>query len=204
MFGLSVRVFLAGILALWGAVATAQDGYRIKAGDQLTIEVLEDSSLNRQVLVLPDGRISFPLAGTLRASGQTTAALEQTIASSLAPNFASTPTVFVSVAALAVPKTETSAGGPTIDVYLLGEVNQRGRMEVERGTTLLQMLAEAGGFTKFAATKRIQLRRTNPQTGTDVVYTINYKSLEAGGRMTGQTILADGDVILVPQRRLFE
>jgi polysaccharide export outer membrane protein len=199
-----VRVFLILSLILAGATASAQQGYRIKAGDRLSIEVLEDPALSRQVLVLPNGSISFPLVGSLRASGQTTDALEAQLAGGLAPNFASEPTVFVSVAALAVPAAPSLTGGPTIDIYLLGEVNNRGRLEVPRGTTLLQMLAEAGGFTKFAATKRIQLRRTDPQTGTDVVYTINYQALEAGGRMTGQTILADGDVILVPQRKLFE
>jgi polysaccharide export outer membrane protein len=55
-----------------------------------------------------------------------------------------------------------------------------------------------GGFSKFAATKRIQLRR-----GTDL-YPLNYKDIEAGKSNAGGTILAEGDVILVPQRKLFE
>lgn len=194
------RLILIVIAMFWAVSASAQVGYRVQPGDRLNIEVLEDASLSRQVLVLPDGSISFPLAGALRASGRTTSALEQSLASALAPNFASSPTVFVSV--LAVSERETSAR--TIDVYLMGEVANKGRAEVERGTTLLQMLAQAGGFTKFAATKRIQLRRTDPQTGTDVIYQFNYRAIEDGGRISGQTVLADGDVIVVPQRRLFE
>lgn len=194
------RLFLIVVALFWAVSASAQTGYRIKAGDRLNIEVLEDSSLSRQVLVLPDGSISFPLAGAVRAGGQTTSALEGTLASSLAPNFAAAPTVFVSVLAVS----ERDSAARTIDVYLMGETNKKGRVEVERGTTILQMLAEAGGFTKFAATKRIQLRRTDPQTGTDVVFLFNYKALEDGARVSGQTILADGDVIVVPQRKLFE
>ena len=64
---------MATILALFslGAPATAQDGYSIKSGDVLEIEVLEDASLNRQVLVLPDGSFSFPLVGTMQAGGMT-------------------------------------------------------------------------------------------------------------------------------------
>ena len=54
---------LAGFL-LSAAPALAQDGYLIRAGDILQIEVLEDPSLNRQALVAPDGRITMPLAGT--------------------------------------------------------------------------------------------------------------------------------------------
>lgn len=195
------RLFLIVIAVFWAVTASAQTGYRIKAGDRLNIEVIEDASLNRQVLVLPDGSISFPLAGAVRAGGQTTSALEQALASSLAPNFAAAPTVFVSVLAVADSGTQAAR---TIDIYMMGEVANKGRLEIERGTTLLQALAQAGGFTKFAATKRIQLRRTDPQTGTDVVFNFNYRALEAGQRISGQTVLSDGDVILVPQRRLFE
>jgi polysaccharide export outer membrane protein len=191
------------LASLWATVAVAQSGYRIQSGDRLSIEVLEDPSLNRQVLVLPGGTITFPLAGSVRAAGRTTTAVEAALASELAPNFASQPTVFVSVAALA-PEDLRGAEENTIDVYLMGEVNNRGRAAVEPGTTLLQMLAQAGGFTRFAATRRIQLRRVDPQTGTDVVFIFNYRAVENGGTISGRTTLADGDVIVVPQRRLFE
>jgi polysaccharide export outer membrane protein len=75
---------------------------------------------------------------------------------------------------------------------------------VERGTTVLQALALSGGFTRFAATKRIQLRRTDPQTGAQSVYNIDYRAIEQGASSIGGTVLADGDVIIVPERRLFE
>ncbi|MBT8454786.1 MAG: polysaccharide export protein [Rhodobacteraceae bacterium] len=199
------RLFLLVIAIFWATFATAQDGYRVQPGDRLAVEVLEDSSLSRQVLVLPDGSISFPLVGNLRARGQTTDQIEQSISAGLAPNFAAPPTIFVSVAALAptdpLGRTPTA---DTIDVYFMGEIENRGRAAIEPGTTLLQALAQAGGFSKFAATKRIQLRRTDPQTGTDVVFLFNYRAVENGGTISGRTILADGDVIVVPQRRLFE
>ena len=51
-------------------------GYQIQPGDQLAITVLEDDTLNRQVLVLPDGRISVPLAGSITAAGRTVDAVE--------------------------------------------------------------------------------------------------------------------------------
>ena len=61
-----------------------------------------------------------------------------------------------------------------------------------------------GGFSKFAATKRIQLRRIDPKTRTEKVYMFNYDAIERGENNGGNTRLMDGDVILVPQRKLFE
>jgi polysaccharide export outer membrane protein len=196
------RAFVTLIAVLAAGMASAQTNYRIGSGDTIRIEVLEDPSLNRDVLVLPDGSVSFPLAGAVRASGQTTSQLEQALSSALAPNFATSPTVSVSVAGLA-PVDEALAN--TIDIYVMGEVaNGGGLLQVEPGTTVLQALALSGGFSRFAATKRIQLRRIDPQTGQQLVYNIDYRAIEQGAANIGTSVLADGDVILVPERRLFE
>ena len=87
---------LAVLLAAPMAVAQSA-GYRIQPGDQLAITVLEDDTLNRQLLVLPDGRISVPLAGSIQASGRSVESVESAIADRLASNFAVRPSVFVSV-----------------------------------------------------------------------------------------------------------
>ncbi len=197
------RILVLCFALLWAVSASAQQGYQIKAGDQLSIEVLEDPSLNRQALVLPDGRISFPLAGSIIAGGRTTDDVRQQLSSALASNFASPPSVFVSVLALGQQANGTGSRR-TIDVYVIGEVETPGMIEVRRGTTLLQMLSQTGGFTRFAATKRIQLRRVNPQTKTYVTYPFNYRAVESGAQISGSTVLSNGDVIVVPQRRLFE
>lgn len=192
-----VMRFLALCIALLTAgVASAQSSYQIQPGDQLSIEVLEDPTLNRQVLVLPDGSFSFPLVGRVSTRGQSPQSVQSALASKLAPNFASPPSVFVSVAGLS-PATVLGQPGQ-IDIFVMGEVNTPGKVSVDAGTTLLQFLAESGGFTRFAATKRIQLRRKG-QT-----YVFNYKAIEAGAVLTAQTRLRDGDVIVVPQRKLFE
>jgi polysaccharide export outer membrane protein len=198
------RVFIVLIALFAASVASAQTDFRIGPGDTVRIEVLEDPSLNREVLVLPDGSLSFPLAGAVQAGGQTTTQLEAAVASALAPNFATSPTVSVSVAGVA-PRAATGTGTRTIDVYIMGQVaNGGGLVQVDRGTTVLQALALSGGFTRFAATKRIQLRRTDPKTGAQSVYNIDYRAIEQGASSIGGTVLADGDVIIVPERRLFE
>lgn len=198
---------LAGLVVLpWLLVseATAQDGYRIGSGDILRIEVLEDPNLNRNALVSPDGRISMPLAGTVKVSGRTVEQVQTTLTSQLAANFAAPPNVFVSIEKLAEKVVRPARAKPTIDIYVMGEVAKPGKLAVAPGTTVLQLFAEMGGFSKFAATKRIQLRRTDSETGVQNVYTINYKAIERGASNSGNTVVAEGDVILVPQRKLFE
>ncbi|WP_300064277.1 polysaccharide biosynthesis/export family protein [uncultured Roseobacter sp.] len=201
-----LKTFLTGlVLALWTGLAAAQGEYRVQTGDTLTIEVLEDNSLNRTVVVLPDGRFSFPFAGPLPARGQTVGEIQAGITNAIAPNFATRPTVFVSVnPAVRIPEAVTSGlTGPTISIYFVGEVNRPGVVEVEAGTTLLQAVAISGGVSRFAAVKRIQLRRTDARTRQQSVTTLNYKAL-ADGAVTTDIELKDGDVILVPERRLFE
>ena len=203
-YALFVTVLLAG--AVWIAPASAQDGYQIKSGDVLQIEVLEDPSLNRDVLVLPSGEFSFPFAGTVRAGGRSVGQVQSAIAGGIASNFASTPNVFVSVRSLRPkePRRGGTAAPATMDIYLLGEVNSPGTKSVAPGTTFLQALAQSGGFSQFAAKKRIQLRRSNRATGEQTLIKINYRALANGAALRRDVVLQDGDVILVPERRLFE
>ena len=187
--------------------AVAQDGYRVRAGDTLTIEVLEDPSLNRNVLVTPDGSISFPFAGSFLVRGFTTGQIADRLSGAISGNFATRPNVFVSVSTLREVRPVGPSGpaeDPTITIYFMGEVNDPGARAGEPGTTFLQALSQAGGLTNFASERRIQVRRTDPHTLVETVVSINYRALERGARMHQNIVLAEGDVILVPQRRLFE
>ncbi len=175
----------------------AQD-YRLRPGDTVQVEVLEDTTLNRSAMVLPDGQISLPLTGSVRAAGRTLAQIQADLATRLAPNFAEPPTVFVTLASLAE---RVTAPARTIDIFILGAANTPGRVEVPPGTTVLQAIAAAGGLSPFAATKRLQLRRID-KSGSENIYRIDFDAIERGASNT--TRLVDGDVIVVPQRRLFE
>lgn len=194
---------LFGLLAfLLLATPGVAQNYTLQPGDVVSVEVLEDASLNRNAMVLPDGNISFPFAGTIRASGRSVSQVEASLRQALAPNFATTPTVFVSIASLA--QGATGLTGPTITIYVVGQVNQPGPIAVESGVNFLQALASTGGFNQFAAIKRVQLRRTDPATGQEVVYLFNLKKVGDGATITGNTTMREGDIIFVPERRLFE
>lgn len=201
---LKTLVALVFLSVLVAGLASAQTAYKIAPGDVLQLEVLEDSSLNRSLLVLPDGTVSIPQGGTIRAGGYTVAEVQAATVQTLSPNFAKPPTVYLAVGQLAVKKTGGGTGSPkaTVAVYAMGEVAKPGRVDVEPGTTILQFLAQSGGLTNFAATKRIQLRRTDA-AGHEQLYLFNYDAVMSGSKV--QTItLKKGDVIIVPQRHLFE
>jgi polysaccharide export outer membrane protein len=207
LLGLMMAIIL--VPAAW-----AQSSYRIQPGDVLNMEVLEDPSLNRNLLVLPDGTVSLPLVGAIAASGKSVDGMQSAISAALAPKFASPPTIFLSVGQLnattqavanatagLAASSVTSSG--LMSVFALGEVNKPGRLDIEPGTTLLQFLAENGGLTKFAATKRIQLRRVDSKTGKETLYNFDYKAVQRGANAP-VIVLREGDVVVVPERRLFE
>lgn len=192
----------AMILSGLGLVAPAQaQGYNVRPGDVLKIEVVQDPSMNRAVLVAPDGRISMPLAGSVQAAGRSVEAIAGALASGLGPQFAAAPDVFVSLERLA---DRSAAGGAGVGkalgqtIHVMGAAAKPGKYEVARNTTVLQLFAEMGGFDKFAAKKRVQLRRG------DKIYLVNYAEVEAGTSTMGNMVLQPGDVIVIPQRRLFE
>jgi len=197
-----IRLFYAvgaATLMIVTTSANAQDGYRLKPGDVLAIEVL----------ILPSGEFSFPFAGTVRAGGRTVSDIERILASGIASNFAAAPNVFASVRSLRPSDPDKtplalSEDPETIDVFLLGEVGAPGTKKLKPGTTFLQALAQAGGLGQFAAKKRIQLRRTHKATGEQTLIKINYRALSRGAALRRDVVLQDGDVILVPERTLFE
>ncbi len=140
----------------------------------------------------------MPLAGTLVAGGRSVEQIRTDLANLLAPNFSSTPNVFVSLGAVGEP-----VDPDPINVYVIGEAEEPGRYEVPPGTTLLQLIAESGGFSRFAATKRIKLRRTD-RAGKEKVYQFNLDSILDGTDTRASVRLTEGDVVVIPQRKLFE
>lgn len=187
---------------VFATAAVAQGTYIIRIGDQLDISVLEDPNLNRSVLVRPDGQITVPLAGTISAAGRTPEAVQAALTARLASGFSVTPTVTVSVAALGRP---VATGSRKIEVFVIGEVGSPGSVKVKSGSTVLQVLSQSGGIGQFAADKRIQVHSTDPRTGKTSMRLFNYAGIESGKNISSITMrVKDGDVIVVPERNLFE
>lgn len=200
--GVMKRFFFVLLSIFAASMVSAQTNYVVSDGDRLQVEVLEDPSLNRTVTVLPGGTFNFPLAGPVVASGRTLPDIEAALRAQLGSNFAAPPNVFVGAVETG-PRVRTGGGVRAVEVFLLGEVNNPGAKSIKPGTTMLQFLAQSGGFTRFAATKRIQLRR-RAADGTEQLVTYNYRALLNGAALQNDVVLANDDVIIVPERRLFE
>lgn len=170
----------------------------LQPGDTLQISVWQDPKLDRQVVIAPDGMISFPLAGHIKAEGITPQALENLLRARLKKNYTERLDITVSLAQ--ANPTETAAGRAR--VYISGEVLKPGPYPLKPPITIAQAISLAGGLSPFAAAKRIQVHRT--VDGAATVLTFDYKAFQAGTEASQNFALQSGDVVIVPERGLFE
>lgn len=172
----------------------------LRPGDTIQISVWQDPKLDRTLVVGPDGMISFPLAGHIRAGGITAQALEGIIKERIRKNYTGELDVTVS---LAKPNEDTE-NDTKPRIYVTGEVLKPGAFTLKTGTNLVQAIALAGGLTPFAASRRIQVHRK--VAGADSIFDFNFKAYQAGtDRDDNINInLRPGDIIIVPERGLLE
>lgn len=159
--------------------------YRIQAGDVLSISVWKEPDLQLEVLVRPDGWLSFPLAGDQRAAGRTVDDLRQTLAARL-KKFVPEPVVTVTVRAL---------GGNRI--YVVGKVNRPGEFPFSRPLDVMQSLSLAGGATSFAALNDIRIIRRNAD-GKQISIAFHYEDVARGRHLDQNILLESGDTVVVP------
>lgn len=183
-------LFLCGFLS----AATAQ---QLQPGDTIDISVWQDPKLDRRVVVSPTGTISMPLAGHIRAAGLTTEQLESILRTKLQNNFA-TDRLDISVALAS--RREDDDLKPRI--YVTGEILKPGYFPITNRLSVMQAIAMAGGFGPFAAKGRVQVRRKI--NGSESVLFFDYNAFESGTKLSGNIDLKGGDVIVVPERGLFE
>ena len=159
----------------------APDAYRIGPEDVLHVSVWKNEAMSRAVPVRPDGKISLPLLNDVQAAGLTTLELREVLAKKLA-EYMPSPEVSVIV-------TEVRS----FKVSVIGEVARPGRFELKSWTTVLDVLALAGGFTQFAARSRIVILQPDGKTMKRIPF--NYNKI-AGEQEN--FYLRNGDIVLVP------
>lgn len=181
---------LVGLLISFSAFA-ADNSYRLNPGDMIEISIWKEDNLNRKVIVLPDGMISYPLVGHVMAAGKTPKELEDELVLRLKNGkYFSSPTLNVSV-------TETSGN----QMFVIGEVKNAGAFVLRQQLDVMQALSLAGGLTKFADRGDIViLRRIG---GKQQVYTLNYDGVASGRKANSNILLRKGDTVVVPSRGLF-
>ena len=179
-----------GVAAFWlvtagWSFAQSDPAYRLRHGDALMVSVWRDEALRMEVRVLPDGSITFPLAGRVEVAGLTTPEAEARVAEKLKK--------YVPEAVVTVAITATDGNR----VFVLGKVTTPGAITLTSPqTTVLQVLSQAGGLDRFADGNSIRVLRNSPQ-GTRVL-PVRFDDLVKGNQLDTNVILMPGDTVLVP------
>lgn len=158
--------------------------YKVGSGDVLRLSVWKDEGLSREVVVLPDGKISLPLIGQIDADGKSVAGLEDEIRT-LIKRYLPDPVLDVSIV----------RPGSMI-IYVIGKVRAPGQIPVQANINVLQALAIAGGLADFADEDSIKIyREKNGQTD---FFPFEYDEVIDGNKMEQNIQLQRGDIVVVP------
>ena len=161
-----------------------QDTYNLGPEDTIEISVWKEPDLTKQIVIPPDGRITYPLIGEIKAAGLTVKQLQTEIHKRLEK--------FVSDANVTVILLKPQF----YKIYVTGKVNKPGEFLVGRPPTVMQALSMAGGLTPFAAPGSIVILRK--VGGKEEVFPFNYKEVSKGASLEQNRSLMPGDVVVVP------
>ena len=164
------------------------DEYRIGVGDQLQISVWQNPELSLAVPVRPDGQISVPLVGDIKAEERTPEELSSAITTSL-DNYIRNAQVTVIV-------TAANSADFLQRVRITGAVNTPQSMKYRRGMTVLDLVLEAGGLTPFSSANEAQLYR---QTRDGLkVYLVRLDDIMKEGRLQTNYAIRPSDILTIP------
>ena len=164
-------------------VGADSDQYVIGPEDVLNIQVWREDALTRSVPVRMDGKISLPLIDEITAAGLTPLQLKEILAKRF-KEFIDNPNISVMVAEANSAK-----------VFISGQIRNPGIMHLKSQTTLVQVIAWAGGFTGWANEKKILIIRKID--GKEKRITVNYKKIMSGD-LSSNIVVKPGDTIIVP------
>jgi len=183
-----MKIYFPGLLAVLllsgAASANDPDTYLLQPGDVLEISVWNEENLLKQVLVRPDGGMSFPLVGNVMAAGKSVAELQSLVTEKLA-KYIPDPVVTVATQQLAGNK-----------IYVIGKVNRPGEFPTNHYMDVVQALSVAGGMTPYAAANKIKILRRN--NGELTAISFKYGDIEKGKNLQQNIVLKSGDVVVVP------
>ena len=179
--------FALFLLCIDVSVAVAADNpnvYRLHQGDRVMISVWRETTLQREVVVLPDGSVTFPLVGRVEVAGLSTPEVEQSIAEKLKKYI---PEPIVTVVIVGIEGNRA---------FVMGKVLHPGPIIINGPTTVLQAISIVGGLDRFADEGGIKVIRTKPD-GQEVL-PVDYKDILSGKNVSTNVLLKAGDTIVVP------
>lgn len=164
--------------------AQSRSDYRLQPGDEIEVSVWGEEELQRIVLIRPDGKFAFPLAGEVDASNRTPAEVQAELTSRLLDYI---PEAVVTVSVTGIEGNR---------IYVIGQVQRPGSFVMNPSIDVLQALSLAGGTTAFAAVNDIVIIRGSGQD--QRVYKFEYKEVIRGKNLEQNIQLRSGDVVVVP------
>ena len=176
-------ILVCAVSTQFGTQAFAQD-YLIQASDILQISVWKEPDLQTEVIVRPDGKFSFPLAGEVEAKSKTIEQVRQAVADQI-KSYIPDPVVTVTL--------RQSLGNR---IFVLGKVNRPGEFPLTQDLDVMQALALGGGLITFADDKEISILRRSGGEQTAIKF--NYREVEYGENLGQNILLQPGDVVVVP------
>jgi polysaccharide export outer membrane protein len=158
-----VIVYLILTVSYYSASA-ADNFYLIGPGDVLEISVWNEPDLTKKLVVPPDGVISFPLIDPIKVTNLTITALKKVVTKRLSEYV---PDATVTVLLIGIN---------SLKAYVIGKVKNPGEYPITLETSVLQILAKAGGLTPFASDGNIKILRKNNNKITNIPF--NYGEVE--------------------------
>ncbi|MEJ5366531.1 MAG: polysaccharide biosynthesis/export family protein [Desulfosoma sp.] len=187
---LSLLIFCSTLISgfLTPCMGTAQsvteEDYLIAPGDTLEISIYGEPDLVRELVVRPDGKVSFPLVGDIRAAGLTTTKIKEIVEGKV-KGYIPSANASVIVSQLG-----------SLQFYVIGRVNKPGMFNVSKPLSVLEALALAGGTTPFAKEDRILIIRGHGKDTVKIPF--NLQDIKEGRRLEQNIVLERQDVIVVP------
>ena len=165
------------------AVLPASD-YSIGPDDVLTIAFWGEKDMSGDVIVRPDGKITLPLINDVVAAGLSPEQLRERVAT-LAEKF------LQNVQATVIVKEINSRR-----VFITGQVEKPGSYQLTTRTTVMQLIALAGGLKEFAKSDKIVIMRTDG--GREIYLAFDYPEVLEGKNRSQNVEMKPGDTVVVP------
>jgi polysaccharide export outer membrane protein len=172
------------LFAFCPAALAAEKVYYLGPGDVVEISVWKDPELSRNLVVPPDGIISFPLIGSFNATNKTVPEVREIVTQKLSE--------FIPDATVTVMLIEIKS----LNAFVIGKVNNPGQFAINLETNVMQILSKAQGLNPFASQGNIKIIRQ--QNNIIIKIPFDYGEVEKGKNLEQNIILKAGDVVVVP------
>jgi polysaccharide export outer membrane protein len=180
---IAVCLFITLIIVAFSAAGHAAS-YYVGPGDVLEISVWRDETLSRELIVPPDGILSFPLVGDVNVDSMSVPEIREAIKKKLAE--------YIPDASVAVILKKINS----LNAYVIGQVKNPGMFAITMETRVMHLLSMAQGLTPFASERDIHILR-NKDNKTEKIR-FDYKEVLKGNNLEQDILLQRGDIVVVP------